>query len=178
MQLNLLADNVFNRVADMAVDLGRPAAEVAKQRGRAHELATAINAHLLRPVGYYTDGLDANGKPVSPSDDLCTCSGAVSPQVNNVLALQFGVVPASNITTVSNYILSTPFSPPVVSAADVLHVLRLTGRDSAIFGILTDASEPGWANILARRNVHLGNVEPTGQARPHPAPCLALRQRR
>ena len=149
-QLNLLADNVFTRVADMADALGRPAAEVAIQRERAHELATAINANLLLPAGYYTDGLDANGNPVAPSDDLCTCSGAVSPQVNNALALQFGIVPPSDVTTVSNYILSMPFSPPVVSAADVLDALRLTGRDSAILHILTDASEPGWANILAR----------------------------
>jgi alpha-L-rhamnosidase len=51
---------------------------------------------------------------------------------------------------VSNDILSVPFSPPVVSAADVLDALRLTGRDSAVLHILTDASQPGWANILAR----------------------------
>ena len=149
-QLNLLADNVFNRVADMAGALGRPAAEVAEQRERAYGLAIAINAHLLLPVGYYTDGLDATGRPVDPNDTLCTCSGAASPQVDNALALQFGVVPPSDITTVSNYILSTPFSPPVVSAADVLDALRITGRDSDILHILTDPSEPGWANILAQ----------------------------
>jgi alpha-L-rhamnosidase len=149
-QLNLLADNVFNRVADMADALGRPAAEAAKQRERAHELATAINAHLLLPAGYYTDGLDVQGRPVAPNDDLCTCSGAVSPQVDNALAVQFGVVPPSDVTNVSNYILSMPFSPPVVSAAGVLDALRITGRDSDILHILTDASEPGWANILAQ----------------------------
>jgi alpha-L-rhamnosidase len=149
-QLNLLADNVFNRVAEMANALGRPAAEVAKQRDRAFELATAINAHLLLPAGYYTDGLDAMGRPVAPNDDLCTCSGAVSPQVDNALAVQFGVVPPSDVTTVSNYILSMPFSPPVVSAADVLDALQITGRDSDILYILTDPSEPGWANILAQ----------------------------
>jgi alpha-L-rhamnosidase len=149
-QLNLLADNVFNRVADVADALGRPAAEVAKQRERARELATSINAHLLLPAGHYTDGLDANGRPVAPNDDLCTCSGAVSPQVNNARALQFGIVPPSDVTTVSNYILSMPFSPPVVSAADVLDALRITGRDTNILHILADASEPGWANILAR----------------------------
>ncbi len=149
-QLNLLTVNVFNRVADMAVALGRPAAEVAKQRQRAQALATAINQHLLLPAGYYTDGLDANGKPAPPNQDLCTCSGAVSPQVNNALALQFGIVPPSDVTTVSNYILSMPFSPPVVSAADVLDALRITGRDGAILHILTDPSEPGWANILAQ----------------------------
>jgi alpha-L-rhamnosidase len=149
-QLNLLADNVFNRVADVADALGRPAAEVTEQRERAHELATAINAHLLLPAGYYTDGLDATGRPVAPNDDLCTCSGAVSPQVDNALAVQFGVVPASDVATVTNYIRSMPFSPPVVSAADVLDALRITGRDSDILHILTDASEPGWANILAQ----------------------------
>jgi len=149
-QLNLLTVNVFNRVAEIAVALGRPAAEVTKQHQRAHDLATAINAHLLLPAGYYTDGLDANGRPVPPNDDLCTCSGAVSPQVNNALALQFGIVPPSDVTTVSNYILSMPFSPPVVSAADVLDALRITGQDGAILHFLTDPSEPGWANILAR----------------------------
>jgi alpha-L-rhamnosidase len=149
-QLNLLAVNVFNRVAEMAVALGRPAPEVASQRQRAHDLAAAINTHLLLPAGYYTDGLDANGRPVSASNDLCTCSGAVSPQVINALALQFGIVPPSDVTTVSNYILSTPFSPPVVSAAAVLDALRIVGRDSDILHILTDASEPGWASILAQ----------------------------
>lgn len=149
-QLNLLTVNVFNRVAEMAVALGRPAAEVTKQQQRSHDLASAINAHLLLPAGYYTDGLDANGRPVPPNQDLCTCSGAISPQVNNALALQFGIVPPSNVTTVTNYILSMPFSPPVVSAADVLDALRITGRDSAILHILTDASGPGWANILAQ----------------------------
>jgi alpha-L-rhamnosidase len=149
-QLNLLADNAFTRVADIADALGRPAAEVANQRDRAHALATAINTHLLLPAGYYTDGLDAQGRPVAPNDDLCTCSGAVSPQVNNALALQFGVVPPPDVTTVTNYILSMPFSPPVVSAADVLDALRINGRDSDILHILTDASASGWANILAR----------------------------
>src|SRR5579871_2053177 len=149
-QLNLLVVNVFNRVADMAVALGRPPAEAATQRQRAHDLADAINAHLLLPAGYYTDGLDAHGKPVSPDNDLCTCSGAVSPQVINALALQFGIVPPSDVTTVSNYILSMTFSPPVVSAANVLDALRIVGRDSDILHILTDPSEPGWANILAR----------------------------
>jgi len=64
--------------------------------------------------------------------------------------VQFGVVPPSDVTTVINYILSMPFSPPVVSAADVLDALRITGRDRDILHILTDASEPGWANILAQ----------------------------
>ena len=147
-QLNLLTVNVFNRVAEIAVALGRPPAEAARQHQRADDLATAINAHLLLPAGYYTDGLDAQGRPVSPNDDLCTCSGAISPQVNNALALQFGIVPPSDVTTVSNYILSMPFSPPVVSAADVLDALRITGRDDAMLHILSDAAEPGWANIL------------------------------
>jgi alpha-L-rhamnosidase len=149
-QLNLLAVNVFNRVAEMAVALGRPAAEVAQQHQRAHDLAAAINAHLLLPTGYYTDGLDAHGRPVPPNDPLCTCSGAVSPQVNNALALQFGVVPPSDVRSVTNYILSMPFDPPVVSASDVLDALRITGRDRDILHILTDASQPGWAHILAQ----------------------------
>jgi alpha-L-rhamnosidase len=149
-QLNLLAVNVFNRAAEMAAALGRPATELAKQHQRAHDLAAAINAHLLLPAGYYTDGLDAKGRPVSPNDELCTCSGAVSPQVINALALQFGIVPPSDVTSVTDYILSMPFSAPVVSAADVLDALRITGRDGAILHILTDASEPGWANILAQ----------------------------
>ncbi len=148
-QLNLLTVNVFNRVAEMGVALGRPAAEVAKQQQRAQDLAAAINAHLLLPAGHYTDGLDAHGRPVSPNDELCTCSGAVSPQVNNALALLFGIVPPTEVTTVTDYILSMPFAPPVVSAAEVLAALRITGRDRDILHILTDASQPGWAQILA-----------------------------
>jgi alpha-L-rhamnosidase len=147
-QLNLLTVNAFHRVADIAAALGRPTAEVARQHERANNLAAAINAHLLLPAGYYSDGLDRHGKPVPANDDLCTCSGAVSPQVNNALALQFGIVPPPNVTTVTNYIMSMPFDPPVVSAADVLDALRITGRDRDILHILTDA-QVGWAHILA-----------------------------
>lgn len=149
-QLNLLVDNAFSRVADIAEALGRPAAEVAIQRNRFHALAAAINSHLLLPSGHYTDGLNAEGVPVPPNDYLCTCSGAVSPQVNNALAVQFGVVPPSDATTVNNYIRSLPFDPPVESATDVLDALRIAGEDREIMHILTDPSEPGWANILAR----------------------------
>ena len=149
-QLNMLVVNVFNRVADMAQALDRPAAEVSTQRARATALINAINTHLLLPAGYYTDGLDAGGNPVDPDNSLCTCSGAISPQVNNALAVQFGVVPPSDVKTVISYILSMTFDPPVTSAADVLDALRITGDDDAILHILTDASAPGWANILAR----------------------------
>ena len=148
-QLNMLVVNVFNRAADMGEALDRPASEVSAQRARAHALTAAINAHLLLPEGYYTDGLDARGNPVDPADSLCTCSGAVSPQVDNALAVEFGVVPPSELSTVIDYILSMTFDPPVVSATDVLDALRIDGEDSAILHILTDPSEPGWANILA-----------------------------
>jgi len=126
------------------------AADVAKQDQRAHDLAAAINTHLLLPAGHYTDGLDAHGRPVPPNDILCTCSGAISPQVNNALALLFGIVPRSDVTTVTNYILSMPFSPPVVSATHVLDALRIAGRDGNILHVLTDASQPGWAQILGQ----------------------------
>ena len=177
-QLNLLADNVFNRVADIADALGRPAAEVAKQRGRAHELATAINAHLLLPAGYYTDGLDANGKPVAPSDDLCTCSGDLAASQQRACAAVRGrstvrrhdreqLHPQHALLPAGRQCRRCP-RRAAAHRSGQRHPAYLDGRVRARLG-----QHPG-----PGRNVHLGDVEPTGQGCPHPAPCLALRQRR
>lgn len=56
-RLNILGANVFRRTADVAEALGRPAAEVNRQRGRQAALTAALNQHLTRADGIYVDGL-------------------------------------------------------------------------------------------------------------------------
>ena len=178
-QLNLLTVNVFNRVADIAVALNRPASEVALQQQRARNLAAAINAHLLLPAGYYTDGLDAHGKPVPANDDLCTCSGAVSPQVNNTLALQFAIVPPSDVRDRHQLHPEHAFLP-------ARHQRRRRPRRAA-------NHRPGPRHLAhphrhntprvgkhprRRRHLRLGNVEARRPRHPHAAARVASWQRR
>ena len=137
--MNLLAVNVFGRVAEMGVALGRPEIEVSLQQNRRSALVAAINRHLSRADGLYSDGLDAAGTQI-----------ATSSQWNDAYALLFGVVPAARVQLVADGVIGQGMATEPVFAGDMLEALRVTGQDQAILKLLTDASEPGWANILAR----------------------------
>jgi alpha-L-rhamnosidase len=146
-QLNLFGVDAFRRVADMAVALGRPSTEIARQRARAAALVTAINAHLAGPDGIYYAGRDAAGKPVvNGSSSL----NAASRQADNAYALQFGIVPAGREAAVERYVAGQGMATPPIFAGDLVQALGQAGDDKAVVHLLTDASEPGWANILAR----------------------------
>src|SRR5258708_11817364 len=69
---------------------------------------------------------------------------------DNAYALQFGAVPAARIASVEQYVASQTMSTPPIFAGDLLQALGAAGDDRTILRLLTDASEPGWANILAR----------------------------
>ena len=146
-QLNLLAVNVFHRVGNMARALGRPPADVARQQSRAAIVTAAINAHLVAPDGTYYVGLDANKTPVATAP---TSLNAASRQSDNAYALEFGVVPAARTALVERYIARQNMSTPPIFAGDLVQALGAAGDDRTVLHLLTDASEPGWANILAR----------------------------
>jgi alpha-L-rhamnosidase len=145
--LNILAVNVFHRVADMGEADGRPAAEVALERGRAASVTAAINARLVAPDGTYLSGLDAGGHPITSSP---TSLNAFSRQSVNAFALEFGVVPPTRTETVARYVAGLGMSTPPIFAGDLLEGLRAVGDDRTILHLLTDRAEPGWANVLAR----------------------------
>ncbi|MHB8464751.1 MAG: family 78 glycoside hydrolase catalytic domain [Acidimicrobiales bacterium] len=146
-QLNLLAVNVFHRVGDIARALGRPAAEIALEQRRAATVTAGINAHLVAPDGTYYVGLRADRTPVMA---VPVSLNAASRQSDNAYALQFGVVPAARAALVERYVASQNMSTPPIFAGDLVQALGAAGDDRTVLHLLTDASEPGWANILAR----------------------------
>jgi len=138
-RLNVLGVNVFQRVADVAAALGRPAAEVALQRRRRDRLAAAVNRLLTRPDGTFVDGLAADGTP------QMTVS-----QTANACAVAYGVVPARNLAAVAGLVASSGMEAPPNTAAEVLRTLDVAGRHADLVALLTDATGDGWANIVAR----------------------------
>ncbi|MGH9079361.1 MAG: alpha-L-rhamnosidase C-terminal domain-containing protein, partial [Acidimicrobiales bacterium] len=138
-RLNVLGVNVFRRVGEVAEALDRPAAEAARQRNRARALSAAINRRLTRPDGTYVDGLSEDGTPTPTAS-----------QTANACAASYGVVPADRLDTVAGYVTSLGMQAPPQTAAEVLRTMALAGRYDDLVARLTDATNDGWANILAR----------------------------
>ncbi|HET6810170.1 MAG TPA: family 78 glycoside hydrolase catalytic domain [Acidimicrobiales bacterium] len=137
--MNLLAVNVFRRVAAMGAVLGRPRSEIDGQQNRRVALTTAVNRRLSRPDGLYWDGLDSTGVPVPASS-----------QSTNAYALSFGVVPPARAGALADHVAGQGLATEPMMAADVLEALRTSGHAQAVLDMVTDVHRPGWANILAR----------------------------
>src|SRR5262249_50860137 len=106
-----------------------------------------INAHLAAPSGIYYAGLDANHHPVLDGPGSLN---AETRQGDNAYALFFDIAPPSRRARVERYVASSGMSTPPIFAGDMMQEIGLSGNDRATLHLLTDAREPGWANILAR----------------------------
>jgi len=134
---NILAVDVFRRVAAMAQALGLPSSEATTELTRAARLTNAIHARLRRPDGVLVDGLEANGTPSKHAS-----------QIANAYALAFGLVPTEQIRTVANYVVSLGNSMGVSTFSNLLVGLHNAGRDDALITAITDPNRPGYAHIL------------------------------
>jgi alpha-L-rhamnosidase len=135
---NVLAVDVFRRVGEIAEELGRPSAEARAQRALADRVATAIHRRLTRPDGVLVDGLEPDGKPSTHAS-----------QHANAFALEYGLVPASQVKAVSNYVVGLGNAMGVNDFSDLLYGIHATGRDDALVTSITDPTRPGYAQILA-----------------------------
>jgi alpha-L-rhamnosidase len=135
---NILAVNVFTRVAELASALDRPRSEETIQRTRATQLTESIREHLRRANGVLVDGLDADGTPSNHAS-----------QIANAYALAFGLVPASQVEAVADYVVGLGNSIGVSTFHSLLDALHAAGRDDAFIAALTDLRRPGYARILA-----------------------------
>lgn len=135
---NVLAVDVFRRVAQIAAVLARPNAEIANQQALAGRVTRAIGTRLTRPDGVLVDGLDANQSLSHHASQLA-----------NALALEYGVVPAADATHVSDYVVRLGNRVGVPTFEDLVYGLHAAGRDDAIIKSLTDPTRPGYAQILA-----------------------------
>jgi alpha-L-rhamnosidase len=134
---NALAVNAFTRIAALA-DLAGDAASAAGARGRATQLVTAINARLVRSDGVYVDGLEPDGS-----------QSAHASQAANALPLAYGVVPADRRATVGAYVSRLGIALGPNHGLELLRGLGAAGLVDQLVQLLTDASRPGWAHIVA-----------------------------
>ncbi len=135
--LNVLAVDDFRRVAAIARALRRPARESTALMVHADALTSAIRKLLERPDGVFVDGLRSDG----------TASPHVSQQAN-AFALGFGIVPAAHARQVAAQVAGAKSAMGVINYSVLLEALHAGGRDDAFVRDLTDASQPGYAQIL------------------------------
>jgi alpha-L-rhamnosidase len=134
---NVLGVNAFNRIAQLALVAGDQAGATANL-ARAAQLTAAINAHLVRADGIYTDGLLPGGAP-----------SAHASQEANALALAYGVVPAAAAAAVGAYVAKLGLSVGPVHGLELLRGLASAGLVHDVVHTLTDTAVPGWAHIVA-----------------------------
>jgi alpha-L-rhamnosidase len=135
---NVLTVDVFRHVGEIADALGRPPSEARQQRALAQRVAAAIAQRLTRPDGVLIDGLEADGRPSTHAS-----------QHANAFALEYGLVPPTQVKAVSNYVVSLGNAMGVNDFSDLLYGLHATGRDDALVTSITDPKRPGYAQILA-----------------------------
>ncbi len=178
-QLNLLVDNVFNRVADIAEALDRPATEVAVQRARSH------------------DARSGDQRPSPAADRLlhrrAQCRGHAGPSERRPVHLLRRRFSAGQQRTGRAIRGRSAGRPHDRHQLHPQHAVRSSGGerrrrsqrpadrrsrsadhahpDRRLGARLGEHPRPRW-------DFHLGDVESSGQGRPDAAPRLALRQRR
>lgn len=133
--VNILAVDVFRRVVAMAPALGID--EGDRYRSRATALVDAIRRRLTRPDGVLVDGLEPDGTQSHHASQLA-----------NALALEYGIVPASQVRAVTDHVVSLGNAVGVPTFSDLLVALHDGGRDDAFVRALSDPSRPGYAQIL------------------------------
>jgi alpha-L-rhamnosidase len=134
---NVLGVNAFNRIAQLAT-LAGDSAGAAVQTGRAAQLTSAINSHLVRADGIYTDGLLPGG-----------AQSAHASQEANALPLAYGLVPTAHVAAVGAYVAKLGIDVGPVHGLELLRGLANAGLLEDMVHTLTDASIPGWAHIVA-----------------------------
>ena len=135
--VNVLAYADFVRTATLARALGRTADEQTETT-RANALATAIRAHLERADGVFIDGLDAAGHP-----------SAHASQQANAFPLAFGLVETPKVEAVARHVISLGSATGVGIYWVLLDALHESGNDQALVDLLTNANQPGYAQILS-----------------------------
>lgn len=136
--MNVLAVDVFRRVAQMGTALDRPQSEISLQEARATRVANSIATRLTRADGVVVDGLEADGTP-----------SAHASQLANAMALEYGLIPAAHVKAVTDYVVGLGNRVGVPTFEDLAYGLHAGGRDDALVTALTDPSRPGYAMILA-----------------------------
>ena len=155
---NILAVDVFRRVAQMAAVLGRPTPEVTGPTQRAHALQAAIETRLRRPDGVFVDGLEPDGRP----------SGHAS-QLANAYAVAYGAV-SDRMPAITRHLVALKNRVGVSTFSTLLTALHDGGRDDALVAAITDPNRPGYARILREGGTYIWeswDARQTGDSESH-----------
>jgi alpha-L-rhamnosidase len=134
--MNILAVEVMRATAAAAAALARPASEVTTYSSRGDQLTTSINTRLRRADGLYIDGATGN----TPSTHAS--------QLANSYAVAFGVAPSDKLSNVVDYAASLGMNQGPMTAHWLAKALGDNLRYDALLGLLTNKTNPGWANLL------------------------------
>ncbi|GIF73016.1 family 78 glycoside hydrolase catalytic domain [Asanoa siamensis] len=137
--INAQGVDVLRTTAWMARLLDRPAAEVSMYDSRAGALVAAMNGKLRRADGVYVDGLLPTGE-----------QSAHAGQHSTSYAIAHGVAPPADHPALAGYLASLGMRQGPMTAHWLLQALSDGGRPDAVLDLLTDETDLGWADILAR----------------------------
>jgi alpha-L-rhamnosidase len=133
--VNILAVASLRATAAIADALG--SSDAREHTRRADQLSTAIN-EKLRSGSLYVDGATKGQQSAHLS------------QHANSLALTFGIVPSAEREAVATYVAGLGMQQGPMTAHWLAQALADTGRHDALLALLTNARNPGWAQVLAR----------------------------
>ncbi len=136
--VNALAVQAYDRVSRMADALGDRATAATWQQRR-DTLTRAMNTRLRRADGVYVDGLEADGS-MSPH----------ASQQANAFPLATGIVPPAERSAPGATVAALRVAMGPDNGLVLVRALHAAGRDADVHRVLTDASGPGWAQIVAR----------------------------
>lgn len=135
--VNILAVDVMRNTAAAAAALGLSTGEQETYAQRAAELTAAINTRLRRPDGIYVDGLRGSVQSSHAS------------QHANSHAIAHGVAPAEDHAALGSYVAGLGMQQGPMTVHWLLRALSDADRVDDVVARLTDATGPGFGNVLA-----------------------------
>lgn len=136
--VNALSVRLFDRLASMAAELERPAAESADYAARGEALAGAMNEKLLNPDGVYSDGLLTDGTQSAHAGQQATS-----------FSMAAGVAPEERFDQLAEFLAGFGMRQAPMTADILLQALVDADRRDVALELLTNPDDYGWAQLLA-----------------------------
>lgn len=136
--VNALGVDVLRKVALVAEEIGRPAAEVQGYRDDADALAARMNQTLRRADGTYVDGLKADGSQSAHAGQHATS-----------YAVALGIAPEEDLPALGEHLSGLGMKQGPMTVHWLVKALTRSGQDEALLRLLTNEDDYGWAGWLA-----------------------------
>jgi alpha-L-rhamnosidase len=136
--VNALGVDVLRKVALVAEEIGRPAAEVQSYLDDSDALVDRMNETLRRPDGTYVDGLLADGTQSTHAGQHATS-----------YAVALGIAPEEDWPALGEHLASMGMKQGPMTAHLLVEALAASGADDGLLSLLTNEEDYGWAGWLA-----------------------------